>query len=59
MSIIKKNINWKESAPFICSFLIPVFVMIIIFIERGIFPFGEMSFLRTDLYHEYAPFFQE
>ncbi len=59
MSIIKKNINWKESAPFICSFLIPVFVMIIIFIERGIFPFGEMSFLRTDLYHQYAPFFQE
>lgn len=59
MSIIKKKINWKEAAPFICSFLIPVFVMIIIFIQRGIFPFGEMSFLRTDLYHQYAPFFQE
>ncbi|MFR8033792.1 MAG: YfhO family protein [Lachnospiraceae bacterium] len=59
MSIAKKKINWKEAAPFICAFLIPVFVMILIFIQRGIFPFGEMSFLRTDLYHQYAPFFQE
>ena len=55
----KKKINWIELSPFICSFLIPVLVMIIIFIQRGIFPFGEMSFLRTDLYHQYAPFFQE
>ena len=33
--------------------------MIIIFIQRGIFPFGEESFLRTDMYHQYAPFFSE
>ena len=34
-------------------------IMIIIFIQRGIFPFGEESFLRTDMYHQYAPFFSE
>ncbi|MCI9147040.1 MAG: YfhO family protein [Hungatella sp.] len=41
------------------AFCVPVVVMIIIFIQRGIFPFGEESFLRTDMYHQYAPFFSE
>ncbi len=41
------------------AFWVPVAVMIIIFIQRGIFPFGENSFLRTDMYHQYAPFFSE
>ena len=33
--------------------------MIMIFIGKEIYPFGDRSFLRTDLYHQYAPFFQE
>ena len=45
--------------PGIIAFVIPVFVMIVIFISRGIYPFGDRTFLRTDLYHQYAPFFQE
>ncbi|MDO5417298.1 MAG: YfhO family protein [Lachnospiraceae bacterium] len=44
---------------YIAAFLVPVLVMIIIFIQREIFPFGEESFLRTDMYHQYAPFFSE
>ncbi len=44
---------------YLAAFLIPVLVMVIIFIQRGIFPFGEKSFLRTDMYHQYAPFFSE
>lgn len=44
---------------FFASFFIPIFIMILIFIQRGIFPFGDESFLRTDLYHQYAPFFSE
>ena len=43
----------------IAAFLVPVVVMIIIFAQRGIFPFGEETFLRTDMYHQYAPFFSE
>ncbi|MFT4106204.1 MAG: YfhO family protein [Lacrimispora sp.] len=43
----------------IAAFLVPVVIMIIIFAQRGIFPFGEESFLRTDMYHQYAPFFSE
>lgn len=41
------------------AFLVPVIIMLIIFAQRGIFPFGEESFLRTDMYHQYAPFFSE
>ncbi|MCI8950717.1 MAG: YfhO family protein [Lachnospiraceae bacterium] len=43
----------------VAAFLVPVLVMVIIFIQREIFPFGEESFLRTDMYHQYAPFFSE
>ena len=43
----------------LAAFWIPVVIMIIIFIQREIFPFGENSFLRTDMYHQYAPFFSE
>lgn len=41
------------------AFFVPIIIMVIIFIQRGIFPFGEDSFLRTDMYHQYAPFFSE
>ena len=33
--------------------------MLLIFAQRGIFPFGDETFLRTDMYHQYAPFFSE
>lgn len=49
----------KPGDAYAAAFLVPVLVMIIIFIQRGIFPFGEESFLRTDMYHQYAPFFSE
>ena len=41
------------------AFVVPVVAMILIFIFRGIFPFGQETFLRTDMYHQYAPFFSE
>ena len=50
---------FKPSDGLWAAFCIPILVMIIIFIQRGIFPFGEQSFLRTDMYHQYAPFFSE
>lgn len=50
---------FKPSDGLWAAFCIPVVVMIVIFAQRGIFPFGEQSFLRTDMYHQYAPFFSE
>lgn len=57
----------EKPAPFLerpydgllAAFFVPVAIMLIIFAQRGIFPFGEESFLRTDMYHQYAPFFSE
>lgn len=41
------------------GFLLPVLSMLCIFAGNQIYPFGDRSFLRTDLYHQYAPFFAE
>ena len=51
--------TWKDYLPYLLAFFIPVLSMIMIFIGKEIYPFGDRSFLRTDLYHQYAPFFQE
>ncbi|MBR5348963.1 MAG: YfhO family protein [Lachnospiraceae bacterium] len=50
---------FKRQLPLILAFTIPLVAMLLVFIQRGIFPFGDRSFLRTDLYHQYAPFFRE
>ena len=49
----------RPSDGLIAAFMVPVVILLIIFAQRGIFPFGEESFLRTDMYHQYAPFFSE
>jgi uncharacterized membrane protein YfhO len=41
------------------SFFIPVIVMLCLFIANGIYPFGDRSFLFSDMYHQYLPFFAE
>lgn len=56
-SVPSKAPWYKKNATLIFAFAAPVLIMISIFIERGIFPFGDSSFLRTDMYHQYAPFF--
>lgn len=56
------NRRWALVRPgdgLVVAFLAPMVIMLIIFAQRGIFPFGEESFLRTDMYHQYAPFFSE
>lgn len=49
----------RPSDGLVAAFLVPVLIMIVIFAQRRIFPFGNESFLRTDMYHQYAPFFSE
>ena len=53
---MKKNLLKKEDG---LAFLLPLITMLLIFILKGIYPFGQQSFLRTDLYHQYAPFLRE
>ena len=50
----RKNLLFMSGA-----FGIPFLIMLAVFIVKGIFPFGDRSFLCTDLYHQYMPFFNE
>ncbi len=52
-----RKCEWKIAL--ILSFVLPVVIMLSIFISRGIFPFGDRSFLCSDMYHQYMPFFEE
>lgn len=57
---VQPQTGWiKPSDGLAAAFFVPVLIMLIIFAQREIFPFGEESFLRTDMYHQYAPFFSE
>ncbi|MBR6270821.1 MAG: YfhO family protein [Lachnospiraceae bacterium] len=57
---VKKNsLSFEERLPMILSFALPVLIMIAVCAAKGIWPFGNMSFLRTDLYHQYCPFYTE
>jgi uncharacterized membrane protein YfhO len=60
--ILRKLIPEWESfrilMPFL-AFLIPTLIMLTLFIVNEIFPFGDRSFLFSDMYHQYMPFFSE
>lgn len=56
----QKFFNWiKENASLILAFLIPVIVLSTIFAGQGVVPFGDSIYLRSDCYHQYAPFYRE
>lgn len=56
---LKKKHTMEERLPLILAFVIPILIMIGVFAGKSIYPFGEKSFLRTDMYHQYAPFFND
>lgn len=49
----------RRQALYLTAFLIPVLLMLIIFVIRGVYPFGDRSFLHVDMYHQYFPFLNE
>lgn len=56
--------NSSSSVPsgnivFIMAFIIPVIIFCALYYVRNIFPFGTNCYLRSDMYHQYAPFFSE
>ena len=56
---VSKKEKWAERMPLLASFLLPLLIIFILCIERGIFPFGERSMLRMDMWHQYCPFYTE
>ena len=41
------------------AFFIPLVILIAIYFVKDIFPFGNECYLRSDMYHQYAPFYSE
>ena len=48
-----------DKLPLIMAFIIPVLILLVIYIGREVFPFGDNTYLRSDMYHQYAPFMKE
>ena len=48
-----------RNLPVLLAFIMPIVILIVIYIGRGIFPFGDQMYLRSDMYHQYAPFLKE
>ena len=55
----RKKMDPADKRLYLIAFMLPVLAMICIFAGNEIWPFGDRSFLRTDLYHQYAPFMAE
>lgn len=52
--------KWNmQKAVLVLSFLLPSVIMLALFVINGIYPFGDRSFLFSDMYHQYMPFFSE
>ncbi|MBR5247912.1 MAG: YfhO family protein [Lachnospiraceae bacterium] len=58
MSVLKTQEGWGKWI-LILSFAVPFLIMLVIFMLKKIYPFGERSFLVSDMYHQYMPFFSE
>ena len=49
----------KAEYIYLTAFLIPVLVAVIVYACCRVYPLGENCFLKTDMYHQYAPFYSE
>lgn len=57
---VKKNSQETvDYLSYILAFFIPVAVVAVIYGLRGVWPFGDAMYLRSDMYHQYAPFHKE
>lgn len=44
---------------YVLAFVIPLVMFSILYFANRIYPFGNNCYLRSDMYHQYAPFFSE
>ena len=57
---IKVKQPWNlRGMTMLLAFLIPTGIMLALFVINKIYPFGDRSFLFSDMYHQYMPFFSE
>ncbi len=52
--------NWFASNRLVLvTFVLSALIMLLTYILRGVYPFGDNIVLKVDLYHQYAPFHEE
>lgn len=44
---------------YVLALVIPLVMFLILYFTNSIYPFGKNCYLRSDMYHQYAPFFSE
>lgn len=54
----KKNF-FEENQFVLLSILLAAIIVTVVYILRGVYPFGDQIVLKVDLYHQYAPFHEE
>lgn len=60
MNMNNKSESWlRRNFVYILGFVIPFIVLGMIFVKNKIYPFGDNIYLRSDMYHQYAPFYRE
>ena len=60
MSNSRQKGSWmKRNLVYILGFLIPFFILGTVFAKNEVYPFGDNIYLRSDMYHQYAPFYKE
>ncbi len=55
----KISVSKFLASPLLLAFLLPFLGMTGVMIFRGFYPFGKLSVLYSDMYHQYYPFFVE
>ena len=51
--------TWTKANKFyLLAFILPVVSMLIVFAFKGVAPFGNLTYLRSDCYHQYTPYLQ-
>ena len=58
MTSSKKSIL-NSNLTYVIAFVLPLIMMAALYYTREIFPWGSDCYLRSDMYHQYAPFFSE
>lgn len=58
MNSSKKSIL-NSNLTYVIAFVLPLIMMVALYYTREIFPWGKNCYLRSDMYHQYAPFFSE
>ena len=62
METVKKTKKFRLPEAFnpcFFAFIVPVIILTVIFMGRNVYPFGDSIYLRSDAYHQYAPFYKE